>query len=694
MNCLRRLSVRLIAILMISICASANAGLTGENVALIVNGSSVDSLTIANHYASLRNIPAQNIIVLDDVPSGLTISLDPFRDRILRPVLETINARGLAPQIHVIAYSAGFPTSINIASHTKRLTDSAQKKYQTPTASINSMTYFYRRVLTDSSDYLGWGSNFYARGPFARHFANPFSGEKNEQFQSALDAAEANEFQTAAETFETLSNEYPTLHPLCILAAENWMRAGDEGKALEQVREAIRHGWINQRHLTETEPLSKLFDPEDTKLPASRRRLIEPLQDVPRARQGPVGFSSSVGWTMSGHPVSIDQGAMPYMLSCVLAVIHENGSTLEQAVNVLERAVAADRTYPSATFGFSKTADVRSTTRMPGAPDALAWLLCRDQSVEIFSSSLPTKKRSYVGLMLGSAGLPVKDRSWSMAPGAIADNLTSLGGRFSTTSQTKLTEFLHAGAAISTGAVAEPYSLPPKFSTAMTYPYYNEGVTAIEALYLTITSPYQLLIVGDPLCQPYARAPNDFVTFKTGAGKAVAEKTGAENPSTGPAVSIRWQVLPDSTMTTPTTAMEFYLQGKLAGKTRPVANINVNLPPGTQGAIDTRVVLIGDHPTRPRIVSHEQISVGDEAGFPRIERMRKDNPDELTLFVECKEADRIEIVHHTRVVSRIEKNAGRITLTPAQIGHGPVRLQAIARRGEQTILGRTVEMNW
>ncbi len=683
----RHIRSALIGTLLVCLGSVANhlhAGLSGENVALIVNAASVDSLTIANHYVSLRNIPPTNVILLQNVPSGLTISLDAFRDSILKPILETINARGLAPQIHVVTYSAGFPTSVDISAHTKRLTDPTQAKYQTPTASINSMTYFYRWVLSDSPEYLGWGSNFFARGAFGRHFANPFAGEKGKQFEAAVTAASEDEFADAAEISETLANEYPTIYPLRIRAAENWFRSGDDDKAFEQLRQAVLHGWTSARYLTETEPLSQMFV-DDADLPASHRRLLEQLQDVPKTQQEPLGFSSSVGWTMCGHPVPMDQGAMPYMLSCVLAVIHENGSTVEQAVEVLRRGAAADRTYPSATFGFAKTTDVRSTTRLGGLPDALAWLLCREQHVEIFPSVLPSKSQAYIGMMLGSADLACRQREWSFAPGAIAENLTSLGAVFQTTSQTKLTELLHAGAAISSGAVAEPYALAPKFPTAMMYPYYCEGVTAIEAFYLSIQSPYQMLIVGDPLCQPFAQAPNDFIRIER----------DSSNQET-PAFKIAWQPIPDTTHTSSTSAIEIYVQGKLAGRVRPMANININLPGSTTGVVDIRVVLLGANSTQPRISYHEEITIGstEQDRLPRMEQYRKDNSDLLTLFVECDGADRIEVLHFGRVLHTAQKSADRFTLNADQVGRGPVRLQVVAHHGDATILGSSVEMVW
>lgn len=663
----------------------SQAGILGENVAVVVNGDSVDSITIANHYVSMRNIPLSNVIVLDNVPQGVSTSLDAFRDSILKPVLETINTRGIAGQIHVVAYSAGFPTAVKIPEHTKRLTDPAQKKYQTPTASINSLTYFYRYVLSDSADYLGWTSNQYARGRFERHFTNPFGGEKAKQFSNAESSAEAEDYESAATGFEALAREYPTLSPLNILAAKNWLRFGNELKGIEQLKAAVASGWSSRRSFSEVEPFAEYFQPSDDRAIAMRRsRLLESLQDVPIVNQGPMAFSSSVEWTASGHPVPSKSGAVPYMLSCVLAVIGPNAATLSEAIGVLDRAVRADRTYPDATFGFAKTKDIRVTTREPLYPDAIAWLLSRDHDVDIFSNTLPTRRGKYAGMMLGSARLSLGRRVWSFAPGAIAENLTSLGAAFETASQTKLTELLKAGAAISSGAVAEPYSLPVKFPAAMIYPYYCEGVTAIEAFYLSIASPYQMLIVGDPLCQPFARPPNDLVRIRNdSAGDSSQER-----------IQVAWQPFPDAPKSTPVQSLDIYLLGKLVARQRPVTELKINLPANLSGAIDCRVLMIGNDPAKPAIATRKSILVGDPNRAPRIQRLRKDVADELTLYVDCPDTESIDLIHMGRTLSRIEGPSAKVVLSETQVGRGPVRIQAVAKQEQSTAFGEVFETTW
>src|SRR6056297_2261102 len=81
--------------------SSALAGLGPENVVVVVNGDSHASRTLANRYVLARRIPAANVIVLDDVPDGLKVSLEDFKTRILRPILKQIDGRGIANQVNV-----------------------------------------------------------------------------------------------------------------------------------------------------------------------------------------------------------------------------------------------------------------------------------------------------------------------------------------------------------------------------------------------------------------------------------------------------------------------------------------------------------------------------------------------------------------------------------------------------------------
>lgn len=654
--------------LCLAITSRAIAGISADNVVVVVNGQSLDSRTIANHYVQLRGIPSGNVVFLDEVPDGLKVSLDDFKTKILSPLLAQINARGLAAQTRVIAYSAGFPTGVDISPHTSRLTDEMQKKYQTPLASLNSMTFFYRFILADDPGYLNWYSNLYARSKLDRSFINPFAGEKAERFKSARESLETGDAAKAGNEFRDLFLEYPTLAPLAVLAAEAFVKADDQASAIQMTAAALHSGWTSISYLKKSDSLSPLLEETLVKNELGNTR------EYPSTVQYPIGFSSIVGWTSSGCPVKPDAGGMPYLLSCSLAVVHPHASTLDQAIEVLRRASKCDRTFPIAEVRFSKTSDVRTTTRFPGVADALVWLNNNGVKTQIFPNAMSTTPGKCVGMMLGTATMDLDHPPFEFVPGAIAENLTSLGAAFETPSQTKLTSLLHAGVAMSSGAVAEPYSLQPKFPVPMLYPYYLEGVTAMEAFYLATSSPYQLLIVGDPLAQPFARASGDLVTIRS-------------EPEKPRHLTVERRVIPglNKKKYTPTHKMELLLNGRMVAQIAPMAKFDLKISDDMDGACEVRVVLVSDPVLETRISSTETIELSQVDVFAEV---RNRSADRFDVEVKCVGADRVELYHLGTVVGEFDGESSTFTVDRMHVGAGPIQLQPIALRGKRQSRGK------
>ena len=84
--------------------AVARAGGGPENLFLVVNASSPDSVAVANAYAALRGIPPINVLMLPWQESTESISIAAFRSDLLDPILQAIDGRRLAPQIHCVVY--------------------------------------------------------------------------------------------------------------------------------------------------------------------------------------------------------------------------------------------------------------------------------------------------------------------------------------------------------------------------------------------------------------------------------------------------------------------------------------------------------------------------------------------------------------------------------------------------------------
>jgi uncharacterized protein (TIGR03790 family) len=92
-------------------------------------------------------------------------------------------------------------------------------------------------------------------------------------------------------------------------------------------------------------------------------------------------------------------------------------------------------------------------------------------------------------------------------PGALADHLTSFGGRLDgSAGQMSVLEWISSGATASYGTVSEPCSHPQKFPhPQVLLANYLQGSTAIEAYWKSVAWPLQGLFIGEPLAAPFAK---------------------------------------------------------------------------------------------------------------------------------------------------------------------------------------------
>ena len=136
------------------------AGGGPENLLLVVNTNSWASQTVANHYIHLRQIPADNVCYLDWNGGVGRTDVANFRREILAPALRHIAQRGLDGQIDYIVYSSDFPTGVEVDSYVRGVNLPSQL---TPSASINSATYFWQAIINHSPLVVGLENNHYMR---------------------------------------------------------------------------------------------------------------------------------------------------------------------------------------------------------------------------------------------------------------------------------------------------------------------------------------------------------------------------------------------------------------------------------------------------------------------------------------------------------------------------------------------------
>lgn len=228
------------------------------------------------------------------------------------------------------------------------------------------------------------------------------------------------------------------------------------------------------------------------------------------AVQPGVPFGARTAWDAQGQPMAgkgKDAQGRRYMLATMLGVTSGRGLSVREAVSVLERAAAADGTRPAGTVYYMRNGDVRSRTREWGFEAAVRMLKELGVSAVVEEGTLPSGHSDVAGAMVGIAGFDWPGSGSRILPGAICEHLTSAGGVMTwTLFQTPLTEFLRNGAAGASGTVTEPLAIQAKFPDPFIQVYYAQGFSLAEAFYLSVRGPYQLLIVGDPLCRPWGKA--------------------------------------------------------------------------------------------------------------------------------------------------------------------------------------------
>ena len=185
-------------------------------------------------------------------------------------------------------------------------------------------------------------------------------------------------------------------------------------------------------------------------------------------------------------------------------------SNLAQAKAIVDRGVLSDYSFPTQTVYLIKNTDTARNVRFVLFDDAVFDNRIRglEQVTRVDLGYLNFSPIS-LGYQLGSQfGLSAVAGSMGtnlFAPGALADILTSYSGTlFEASGQTTALDYLNAGATASYGTVLEPCNYLAKFASPRNYFYQARGFSAAECYYLSVTNPYQGILVGEPLAAPFA----------------------------------------------------------------------------------------------------------------------------------------------------------------------------------------------
>jgi hypothetical protein len=683
------------------------AGVTASQTVLVVNGASENSRTIANHYANWRGIPVRNVIVLKDVPSTESINVDTFRSKILQPLLQEIDRRQLGSHIRCIAYSSDFPTAIEIE---KDLAAIQQRPiFITPVGSLNGLTYLYSLVLQQTPQYVSLDANFYGRRAGSHFFSNPFPTNKSKRWEDIESLVQQQKHLEAADAYGKILLEMPNQFPAAYLAAQHYALAGKQDRAFDSLTAAVDAGWCFREEAEANQAFKEM-----KKLP-QWQSIFETVLEFPFDYQPSAGFEAKTFWGPNGIPSSVPEEGIRYMLSTVLAVTRGQGTTLEEALEALRRSVYADFTKPQGTFYFTSTSDIRTKTRLPAFDLAVQSLKRIGFQAEIIQDQLPKAKRDCLGVMLGTPDFDWNASGAQLQAGAIAENLTSLGGIMTPgPGQTKLSALIRAGAAASSGTVTEPYAIQAKFPHPMIHSHYAEGATLAEAFYMSVTGPYQLLIVGDPLCQPFNPPPrfeveglqvdqtvSNVVELKftpklpaslsqDNSRNAAGERSS--DSQIAPAKKLEQSqgssAAPDSKIQI--QKIQILIDGRLVQESSFAQNISIDLSRLDSGYHEMSLIATDDswlqREWELRVPFYSMIEK-DEIVVQSADVVSRDGKEFWEVQVKAPRADAIEVQLWGESLGKVEGTQGVIQVPKKGLGVGPIQLQPVAIVGENRILG-------
>lgn len=198
-----------------------------------------------------------------------------------------------------------------------------------------------------------------------------------------------------------------------------------------------------------------------------------------------------------------------YFLAASLGYDGALGNSVSEILNMIDRSVAADGSFPTGTFHLCQTTDAaRSGPRHGLFPAVVAGLTSLGQSALHLQAVLPPAGATSNGIMTGWADPLIDTTAFTLVPGAFCDHLTSYAATFDTASQTKMSRWIAKGASGTSGAVEEPCNYAGKFPTARLHSYYAQGASLGEAWFRSLGyAPFQVLFTGDPLTRPFAHLP-------------------------------------------------------------------------------------------------------------------------------------------------------------------------------------------
>ena len=366
-------------------------------------------------------------------------------------------------------------------------------------------------------------------------------------------------------------------------------------------------------------------------------------------------------------------GTQRYYASGFLGITAQFGNSANRVIAGLQRSVAADGMKPQGRIYFEENDNIRSNIREPQWPSAQAELAASNipfvQESDV-PGATPMGRSDVRGAVIGFDEAIAPNGGSPYLPGSWVDNLTSFGGVFTDSAQTKLTDFIAAGAAASSGTIAEPTATATRFPMAEIFSHIDSGLTLVEAFYQAVVDPDMIQFVGDPLAQPYADIPMVWLT----ADQEFA--TVSETIAIDAAATPRGETSVDR--------LELYVDGSLFDTLGDPGRFNVDTMQLSDGIHEFRVVAIADNAAESEGISIRRLHVENHGRSIAVAQQVHDGNDLDTIQIQLATAqgdgsiNRIELRHLGGQVASASGSVTAIGLAIGQLAFGENTITPVA----------------
>ena len=656
---------------------TAHAGGGSERVLVVINEASPMSQRIARRYCELRAIPDNHVVFLRWVPGtgyggGVTVPLEQVLDTIVVPVLDEVDRRDLVNEIDTIVYSTGFPYMVDIRSFAER-----HGLAGTSTASLTGVTYFAHQVLRDDPAWIGYEANGYYRGGAPQTASNtrPLTDAERKSQRAAYDAYQAKEYADSAKLYDeylaTYRDDATSWYNLACCRA----LIGLHRQALDALEMAVAAGWSDAPWTLQDKDFAPLrIDPrfqELVKVMAAREPVVFPTRGY---RMGAIWSPKSEPEATSVWEASQSAGG-GYYLSSMLGYTGTRGNSEPEILRLLEQAVAIEGTEPDGTVYFLRSRDALTRVRSAQFAAAKIELEALGVPVELLDPTMeeqdgvfPRGKLNVLGAMLGADDVDFEDAASRLVPGSLCDNSSEWSAAFWSPKATKISEYLRHGCVFAAGPITQSGTFASMFPAARLYAHYVRGCTTAESYFQSVSSPYHLLLLGDPLTAPFARLPK--VTAPAISGPVAGD--------------VAWVPEVAGTAGHDVDHVELWVDGWW----------RIDAAPGEPLALDTEKLDEGWHEARVVAVSASEIGWRQSAPFEfsvsnhgrQLDFSAAEEPiphgGAIPFFGVAAGADQVEIGDGSRVLATLEpapNGSFEGELESSSFSHGSFHLHARAR---------------